>query len=74
MKAIYGNLNILFRDGPIPQNMVSTILGIDYEGANKVISQLYSMGLIEMADRANMIKPTPIYLKFIRGENTNDKN
>ena len=74
MEAIYGNLNILFRDGPIPQNMVSTILGIDYEGANKVISQLYSMGLIEMADRANMIKPTPIYLKFIRGENTNDKN
>lgn len=74
MEAIYGNLNILFRDGPIPQNMVSTILGIDYEGANKVISQLYSMGLIEMADRANMIKPTPIYLKFIRGENINDKN
>lgn len=66
MEAIYPNLRILFRDGKIPQSMVSTILGLDYQEANKVVAELYAMGLITISGTTSEIKPTPAYMAYIR--------
>ena len=66
LEAIYPNLKILFRDGAIPQSMVSTILGVDYQEANKVVAELYSMGLVTVSGSTSEIKPTPAFMSYIR--------
>lgn len=66
MSKIYPNLKLLFRDGEVPQQMISTILGVDYQEANKIIADLYSMGLIYISGESTKIKPTSAFMEYIR--------
>src|SRR5699024_1701116 len=68
MEAMYPNLKILFRDGAMPQSMISTVLGVDYQEANSVVAELYSMGLVTISGSTSEVKPTPAYMSYIRGE------
>lgn len=68
LEALYPNLKILFRDGAIPQSMVSTILGVDYQKANSVVAELYSMGLVTISGSTSEVKPTPAFMSYIRGK------
>ena len=71
LEVIYDNLDNLFRDGTVSVNMVPTILGVNREGADTLISQLYNLGLVEIGDRSNTVKATPIYLEYIRRRRKN---
>ena len=71
LEIIYDNLDNLFRDGIVSVHMVPTILGVNKEGADKLVSQLYNLGLVEIGDRSNTIKATPIYLEYIRRRRKN---
>lgn len=71
LEIIYDNLDNLFRDGTVSVNMVPTILGVNKEGADTLISQLYNLGLVEIGDSFNTIKAAPIYLEYIRRRRKN---
>ena len=68
MEALYPNLKILFRDGAMPQSMISTVLGVDYQEANNVVAELYSLGLVTISGSTSEVKPTPAFMSYIRGE------
>lgn len=64
--SLYDNLDILFRDGSMNQNMVGTILGLDSAEANRVIAQLYGLGLVTVSGKDSVVRPMPVFLDYIR--------
>ena len=74
IEVIYDNLDNLFRKGSIAVSMVPTILGVDREGADTLVSRLYNLGLVDIGSDTHTLEPTPAYLDYIRkkGDRNNE--